>query len=186
MLKSTTKLLEYLKLDEKERVTALVQSCIESILKLGSKEDARALLDCYLAHPSDFDPNYLIPLFRKYGDSTFAERIFRVVISNNKLVDGVDPMILTLLGELRYEPVENILLDYAFPKTGTDYYLHKSAVLGLLNFDCTEFTDTIKTNIDNCLNKNLFPEFTPALVCKLPSREQTLKDLYELGDKYAS
>jgi hypothetical protein len=186
MIKSTTELIEYLKIDKSQRETSPVQSYVEAILKLGSKEDASLLLDSYLKHPFNFDHRYLLALFRKFGDRTFAEKLFNIVIADNKLNANADPDTLTLLAELHYEPIKQILFSYAFSNMEADHHLHKSSVLGLLNFDCTEYKDTIKTHIEACLNKNLFPEFIPALVCKLSDPKQVLKQLYESGDKIAS
>jgi hypothetical protein len=36
------------------------------------------------------------------------------------------------------------------------------------------------------LNQNIFPEFLPALICKLPEKEIELEQLYQWGEKFAS
>ncbi|MES2380982.1 MAG: hypothetical protein V4538_08070 [Bacteroidota bacterium] len=186
MIKSTAELIEYLKVDKDKRETSLVQSYVEAIFKLGSKEDASLLLDSYLKQHFDFAHSYLLILFRKFGDKTFADKIFNIVIADEKLNENADPDILTLLAELNYEPIKKILFNYAFSNIESDYQFQKASILGLLNYDCNEYKDTIKANIENCLNKNLFPEFIPALVCKLSDKKQMLEKLYESGDKIAS
>ncbi|MEO6683581.1 MAG: hypothetical protein ABIN48_12235 [Ginsengibacter sp.] len=157
-----------------------------SILKLGSKEDAKLLLGSFLKNPTDFDHTCLLSLFKKFGDLDFAERIFNSVIVENRLIEDADPSILNLLGQLKYEPIKEILFQYVFSKNNPDYTLQTYSVLGLLHFDCSEYVDEIKLNINSCFNKNLFPEFIPALVCKLPDNDQVLEQLYLLGDNYAS
>ena len=55
-----------------------------------------------------------------------------------------------------------------------------------MNFECGEYQNEIKSAIENCYDKNLFPEFVPALVCKLNDPTPVLEKLYELGSQYAS
>lgn len=105
---------------------------------------------------------------------------------DGKLNENADPILLNLLGNLKYEPVKEILFNYAFSNIESDYHLQTQSILGLLNFECAEYLDIIKTNIENCLNKNLFPEFVPALVCKLSDRTEILEQLYITGDSIAS
>jgi hypothetical protein len=186
MIKSTFKLLEYLNNDKSKRETSVVHSYVMSILKLGSKEDANFLLDSFLKNTADFDHLHLISLFKKFGDVSFAEKIFNAVIVQNKLSEDADPSILNLIGQLKYNPIKDILFQYSFSKDYSDYTLQTYSTLGLLNFDCSEYIDEIKININSCLNKNLFPEFIPALVCKLPEKAKVLDQLYELGNNYAS
>lgn len=186
MIRSTKELIEYLKIDKDERESSIVYSYVKSILKLGSKKDASQLLDVYLKSLYDFDHSYLLALFFKFGDYSIADKIFKKIIVDNKFNENADPTLLTLLGDLKYEPIKKILFNYAFSNLESDYHLQAASILGLLNFDCTEYLDIIKINIENCLNKNLFPEFVPSLVCKLPDRTKILEQLYESGEKIAS
>src|SRR5690606_33777656 len=130
----------------------------------------------------DLDHMHLISLFKKFGDVNFAEKIFNAVIVKNKLREDADPSILNLIGQLKYNPIKEILFQYSFSKDYSDYTLQTYSILGLLNFDCSEYVDEIKIKINSCLNKNLFPEFIPALVCKLPEKAKVLDQLYELGN----
>jgi hypothetical protein len=186
MIKSTIELKGYLQTNKNKRQTSIIDSYVKSILKLGSKEDAELLLNSYLENPFDFDHSYLLSLFKKFGDRDFAERIFNSVIVQNKLIENADPAILQLIGQLKYEPIKNILFQYGFSKVPTDHSLQTYSLLGLLNFDCGEYVEEITEHIQSCFNKNLFPEFIPALVCKLPDKASILDQLYELGDQYAS
>src|SRR5690606_11515800 len=87
--------------------------------------------------------------------------------------------ILEILGQMKYEPVKPVLALYAFHTS--DYYPNMSAVLGLLHFDCHEYQKQIKSSIEGILNKNLFPEYLPALVCKLEDPKKLLAQLYKSG-----
>ncbi len=186
MLNATQELIGYLKLDKSKREVAIVCSLVSSILKCGDKSDADAILKQYLTNPSDFHYSYLLPVFKRFGDDSIAEQIFNVSIYENKLNETADTEILEILGHLKFAPIKQILADYLFGSVETDYYILRSAVLGVLNFDCSEHQSSIETEIEKCYGKNLFPEFVPALVCKLNDRTSILEKLYELGSQYAS
>ncbi len=161
-------------------------SLVNSIVKCGYKSDADAILNQYLTNPNDFHYTYLIPVFKKFEDHSIAEQIFNVSIKQNKLSENDRPEILELLGQLKFTPIKQILADYIFGGSNTDYYISKYAILGLLNFNCSEYQKQIEIEIERCYGKNLFSEFVPALVCKLKDRNSILEKLYELGDKFAS
>ena len=128
----------------------------------------------------------LLPVLKKFGDIDYAKKLYSFFIKENKLIENADPAILEVLGALQYDDVKSILAAYVFENSTSDYYISKSAVLGLLNFDCNEYQKEITTAIENCYQKNLFPEFVPALVCKLKDQSIVLDKLYELGSQYAS
>lgn len=187
MLKTTFELTEYLKLDQSERESTVISSLVYSILKCGDKTDADEILKQYLIHPFDFDYSYLLPVFKAFGDISVAEKLFKSSIYQDKLIEDANYEILEVLGHLKYEPIKPILAYYTFGnQEKNDYYLSRSAVLGLLHFDCTEYQKEIETEIEKCYGKGLFPEFIPALVCKLKDRTLILEKLYELGSKFAS
>ena len=186
MLKVTQELKDYLNIDNEQRNGIIIDSFVNSILKCGTKADADLLLEQYIMNPFDFDHAYLLKLFRKFGDLSYAQKIFNTVIIDNKLIKDAPPETLEILGHLKYEPVKNILSDYGFGEIEADYYLQRSSILGLLHFDCKEFEQKIKEGIFTCYGKNLFPEFLPAMVCKLPDQNAYLEKLFEVGDEYAS
>jgi hypothetical protein len=175
-----------LSLPADQRTYVHIQSMVNTILKCGTKEDADLLLEAYCNQPFDFYHNLLLPIFRKFGDTGFAEKLYSTAVTNHQLHPDADPDVLEVLGYLKYKPSKDLLHRYGFSEGGTDYYLQKGAHLGLLHFDCGEYLDEIRDGIEACFNKNLFPEFLPALVCKLPARESYLEKLYELGDQHAS
>jgi hypothetical protein len=186
MLKTTLQLKSYLNSDNSKRDGIIIDSLANTILKCGTKKDALFLLENYLENPFDFDHRYLLKIFRKFGDVLFAEKIFMAVIKDNKLDEDADPEIMELIGDLKYEPVKKILAYYLFEQMESDYYFQAHAARGLLNFDCKEYQQQIKDAIKRCYNKNLFPEFIPALICKLSDRNSYLEPLYELGNEFAS
>jgi len=186
MLKTTKELIGYLQPGNEAKNGTIVNCLVNSILISGDMEDADQLLDQYLLHHTDFHHSYLLPVFKKFGDHSFAEKIFNLSIHQGKLMENADPDILELLGCLHCEPIRSILANYAFGNFEHDYYRSKSAILGLLNFDCSEYESAIKEELIKCYHKNLFPEFIPALVCKLKDRNAFLEPLFELGNDYAS
>lgn len=187
MLRTTTELIAYLKIAKAERDVEIMLSLINATIKCGNKKDLDAILFQYLNDPFDFHYSYLFPIFKKWGDEKVAAQIFKVVISNNRLLDANNPEVLALLGYLKYTPVKQVLVDYIFESPEeSDYYISKYAILGLLHFDCTEYQEKIKTAIENCYEKNLFPEFIPALVSKIENNSTLLQNLYNLGCEFAS
>lgn len=187
MLRTTTELIAYLKLEKSERDVTIIQCLVNAILKCGNKMDMDAIFVQFLNNPFDFHYSYLFPLFKKWGDEEVAAQIFEVAISNNRLLDANSPEVLELLGYLKYAPVKQVLVDYIFESPEeSDYYISKYAILGLLHFDCTEYQEKIKTAIENCYGKNLFPEFIPSLVSKVDHNHELLRNLYILGSEYAS
>lgn len=186
MLKTTQKLLEYLENDNQQCDLTIIVSLVNSILISGGKQDAEAVLKQYVADPYRFDHIYLLPVFRKFGDDSIAEQLFNTVIHHNELHKDASPEVLETIGYLNHAPIKPILADYIFSKKQSDYYTSKYAVLGLLHFDCTEYELEIKKEIEKCYGQNLFPEFIPALVCKLTNKTDVLEKLYELGNDYAS
>ncbi|MEZ5055342.1 MAG: hypothetical protein R2807_11390 [Chitinophagales bacterium] len=186
MQKNTSELLEYLKRDKSKREVAMLRPLIYSIVKCGDNTDADAILTQYLSHPTDFHYSYLLLIFKAFGNHSMAEQIFNVSFHQGKLNENTDAEILEVLGCLKYEPIKQILATYIFEHTDTDYYISKYAVLGLLHFDCEAYQDKIEKAIENCYGKNLFPEFIPALVCKVKNKKTVLEKLYELGCEHAS
>lgn len=185
MLKITEELIKYLSQDEDKIDGTIISSYINSILKCGTKSDARFLLDYYMSKPHDFYSGYLLNIFEKWGDEDFAKQIYTAHINNNNLIDERFDNVLELLGNLKYEPIKQVLMQYAFSEE-SDYYMMKSAVLGLLNFNCDDIEDLINKKIQETYDKSLFDEFIPALVFKLKNRTGMLERLYETGNDYCS
>lgn len=183
MLNITKDLIEHFKLEKSS--FAIIKSSVYCILKKGNKEDADALFDYYLSNPFTYKSTFLFPIFRKFGDELYAQKLFNLYKDNPKEVEESSSEILELLGHFKYDGIKEILAKYAFGENG-DYYLNRSAVLGLLHFDCSEYAEKIKLEISKCYNKGLFPEYMPALVCKLEHQEPILEDLLVLGNQYAS
>lgn len=149
------------------------------VLSFGSKADAEELLKHFLQNPTDPYAGDLLEVVGKWGDSSQAERIFSFSISDGRLNDNFPEAVFEILGQLIYQPVKPVLAHYAF--NFTEYYLNKAAVFGLLHFDCKEYREEIRNSIVNVLDKNLFPEYLPALICKLQDRRELLEQLYRSG-----
>ena len=182
----TKELIDYLNLPRELRDGTVVESLVNGVLMIGAKQDSDVLLTQFVNNSVEFDHYYLLRVFAKFGDSTYAEKIAELSIKNGKLKEDFQPEILELLGHLQYEPIKSVLANYAFDDSKGDYHLSKYAVLGLLNFDCKEYQQEIREGISKCYCRNLFPEFIPALVCKLMERADFLEPLFDLGENYAS
>ncbi len=188
MLKTTIKLIDHLNDEGQKRDHSYIYSMVIAILKCGNKEDADVLLRQYLANPFDWKHQVLLKIFKKFGDSSYAEKLFTLLVKDDRLVGDNDSIteVLKLFGHFQYEPAKRTLANYAFGLVDTSYYYTKEAIMGLLNFDCNEYQSIIREEIVKCYKQGLFSEFIPALVCKLHDREEFLEPLYELGTNYAS
>ena len=114
MLRATTELIAYLKVEKSERDVTIIQSLVNAIMKCGNKTDMDAILNQLQDDPFDFHYSYLYPIFKKWGDEKVAAQIFKVAISNNRLLDANRPEVLALLGYLKYAPVKQVFVDYIF------------------------------------------------------------------------
>ncbi len=184
MLKITEELLIGLKQDNIP--LDILPSYIISIIKFGSKRDCDILFEYYLSKPFDFKSSYLFSLFKKFGDELYFEKLFQIFTKNPKIVEEEYPELLGLLATFKNDSIKEILKKYALEDANANYHLCQQAVLGLLNFDCIEYEKIIEEKIVECYNKNLFPEYVPALVCKLKNKEKILDELFVLGNEYAS
>lgn len=182
MLNCTKDVISYLNSDASLPDITLIDVCVHAIVHIGSADDVRHLLPVFLSEPFSYHHNLLLPVFQKFGDHQTAEALFNACIVSNKLHEAALPEVLQVLGSLNYEPVRTILIHYALDP-GTDYYTAKYAVAGLLNFDCSDIQDRILSSIEACYGKHLFPEFVPALACKLNNSLPVLEKLYELGSR---
>ncbi|NJY64034.1 hypothetical protein HC174_14925 [Salinimicrobium sp. CDJ15-81-2] len=157
----------------------IISAFKNAILSFGSKADADELLQHFLQNPTDPYAGDLLEVIGSWGDSSHAEKIFRFSISDGRLHENFPETVLEILGQLGYEPAKPVLAHYAF--NSPEYYLNKAAVLGLLHFDCKEYREEIRNSIVKVLDKNLFPEYLPALICKLEDCKELLEQLYRSG-----
>lgn len=168
----------------------LQQAMVNTILQLGSQDDAKRLLSLYLEDIFDLDRQLLLPIFYRLGDSHFAEIIYQKLLSYNDYEQHLKDSwsdVLQGLGRFQYEPIKDFLAKIVFTENyQRDYYLHKSATLALLNFDCHAYHAQIAEQIKHFQNQGLFPEFFPALISKLPNATDYLPMLFDWGEKYAS
>lgn len=187
MLTTTQQLIQYLQKDG-SRHFAVLRAMVQTIVACGSQADADALLPHYLSHPDSLDHAQVVPILTQFGNTEMAEKIYRSLTDNNRLKDGVDESVLQLFGKLKYEPALPLLVYYALEQEPYQYYLSQHAVLGLLHFNLSPIQPLIKSSIEKCYGQSLFPEFVPALVCKLdaPEQEGVLQKLYALGESTAS
>ncbi|WP_196890219.1 hypothetical protein [Aureivirga sp. CE67] len=96
------------------------------------------------------------------------------------------PEILEVIAYLKYESIKKVLYQYFKNLEHCDFYLTKSFVLGFLNFDCSEYQEEFKMEIEKCYYKGLFNEFIPALACKIEDNKEILEKLYLTGNENAS
>lgn len=185
MLEITQQLLTYLRLHPERIDVGLISAYIQTIVLRGSSSDGQALLDYFLKHPPGFRSSYLFPALKKWCSPKDAQKIFETHLQNLDSEEDEYASILELLGEWQYPAVRPLLMQHAFDPA-SDHYLNRSAVLGLLHYDCRDIQDQIRKKIEETYGKNLFPEFTPALVSKLDEKAEVLELLYESGQTMCS
>lgn len=186
MNQSTKKLIAYLNLKERKPDYSIVSAYVHATLSCGTKQDADALLACFLEKPDDPYRAKLLKVIREFGDGSHARQLAENCFQNGMLKEAIPEDVLEVLGSFKYDPIQPVLAACIFGETQAGYYEQYHVVMGLLHFDCVEYRDSIRTEIEQCYGQGLFPEFIPALVCKLEDRAETLEKLYELGNEYAS
>ncbi|MFD2719551.1 hypothetical protein ACFST9_12555 [Hymenobacter monticola] len=184
MLPTTSQLLRYLRLPAARQDHTVRQALVYAVWRSGSAEDAHALLAEYFRQPAEARPDCLLPVFERHGDDAMARALFAASCSNGDLLPDAPAETLGVLARLGHPDIKPLLVRYAFEPSGYD--LAKHAALGLLHVDCWDLEQPIRAAIEATYGKNLFPEFLPALVCKLPDRTQMLARLYASGTEYCS
>ncbi|MFT5820457.1 MAG: hypothetical protein ACI8ZM_001699 [Crocinitomix sp.] len=185
MIKTTNELIEYLDQKGIRLDYTIISTFTHTILKCGTKADADILLDYFVSRPTEFYSYYFLDIFEKWGDLDYADKIYRTHFKDGKLINLDYPEILELLGNLRFEPIKPTLIHYGF-NDDKGYYVNKSAILGLLNFNCSDIEKRIIKQIEETINQSQFSEFIPGLVCKVPNRTQLLKQLFTTGTEHCS
>ncbi|MDW7690367.1 hypothetical protein R9C00_23595 [Flammeovirgaceae bacterium SG7u.111] len=185
MLKITRSLIKHLNTKEGNLQATSLPLLINTILRYGNKVDGNAIIESCLVNPYSHDMGLFAPIIEKWGDLSTAKQLAKCYIKNGELIDTDFTEVLELLGNLKYEPIKPLLIKHAFSEE-SDHYTSKNAVLGLLNFDCSDIQDILLEQIENTYGKNLFHEYIPALVCKISNRRAILEKLFELGDTTCS
>ncbi|SFI84102.1 hypothetical protein [Thermoflavimicrobium dichotomicum] len=160
----------------------VVRAYVRFIERYGSVADVEPLFDLYLEDPTDLRRQYLLEPIRIHGDDTMAEKMFQACFEDGQLKEEMYGGIFHCLGYLGYEPVKPIL--YQLLEQG-GHALGLDECLGLLHFSCEGYEEKIAQEIRNCLGKNLFPEFVPSLLCKVPD-PALIDEVYESGGYWAS
>lgn len=184
MLANTTQLIRYLRLSSAKQDSTVLQALVNAVWLAGSVEDARLLLVEYLQQPFKTRYAALLPVFERYGDATFAEALYAVCCPADELLPDAPPEVLPLVAQLGHPRIKPLLVRYALGPA--PYEVAKYAALGLLHADCRDLEQPIRAAIEATYQQNLFPEFLPALVCKLPEPAGVLARLYQSGTEYCS
>ncbi|KUG09039.1 hypothetical protein [Solirubrum puertoriconensis] len=185
MLASTTELIRYLRRPAEQQEDAVRQALVNAVWLGGSADDARALLAEYRQFPFAATHACLLPVFERHGDASFARVLTEACCPAGELLPDAPAEVLSLVARLGDSGIKPLLVRYAFG-TGVGYNVAKHAALGLLHVDCRDLEQQIRAAIEATYRKNLFPEFIPALVCKLPDRAELLARLYQSGTEYCS
>lgn len=161
MIKATAELLRQHRSGER------IEYCnplIDVVSQFGSREDSEALLDIFI----QTQHHELLEPVSRYGDSEIARKLFEASISEGKLKEDYPSETLLALSYLGHPELESILMGYfaSIHEVDMDWDFHRAVCLGLLNYPCTGYEDLILRQIEQCLDKSLFPEFIPALAIK--------------------
>lgn len=183
MLHSNTNLLlEYLTTTSPNYT--VVSNYIQSIRKLGTREDVSILMAYYHQDPTAHRVGYILSLLYDFGTLSDAEDLWNSSFENGRLKPNYSEEILHLLGYLGLQKSTSVLLDYALHSG--DYGLNKNAVLGLIHLDCSVYQVELLEEIEACYGKSFFSEFSPALVCKVSNQYDLLSHFYKLGSSVVS
>jgi hypothetical protein len=186
MLTITQRLIDHIHCkDQTGQPLVLSSSYIHTILKCGSIQDAEALLTTFMEQPADYERAYLLPVLGQFGNASIAQTLFERCFDANGLKANMPEALLQVVGQLRYYPAADIICSYALIEKN-DYYASMYGVLGLLHFSCAGYEQQIEAAIRNTFDKNIFNEFVPSLVCKLPNRKELLPLLYKHGSGICS
>lgn len=166
---------------------SILRAYCQAIAKRGKTEDAQQLLDIFLQDPTDPYRASLLEPVKLLGNQSMAQELAEGCFENQLLRQGIHEDVLETIVWLEYEEAESLLI-HQFQQEKQDYYHDQSTCIGLLHYACTSYQDIILTEIEKCYDQNLFREFVPALVCKLPQEKQAevLDRLYEMGNTVVS
>lgn len=163
---------------------ALIKAFKNAVLRFGSKADAEVVLQHFLRIPTGSFAGDLLEIVGRWGNLSHAQKLYDFSLSHDRLNENFPEAVLEVLGQLKFEPAKPALAWYAF--NSSDHYINRAAVLGLLHFDCSEYKEQIKNIITSIPGQNLFPEYLPALICKLDDRKELLEQLYTSGSTITS
>lgn len=184
ILQTTHQLVQYLLDPNRKKDYSIISCYTYSIIACGSLKDAQKLTTYYISHSPNYYYSYLVEVINILGDKTCAQKVFDFAFKNGCLKKDVNEEVLELVGKFQIEGSKEILIHYAFDEQ--DHYVSRSAIMGLLYFDCSDIEEKIIEEIENTYGKGLFKEYIPVLVCKLPNPKSFLEKLYELGENFAS
>lgn len=179
---NTNRLLEHLRSTYPSYT--IVSNYVQSIRKLGTREDVSILMTHYYKNPTASHVDYILSLLYDFGTLSDAEDLWFNSFENGRLKPNYSEEILHLLGYLGLQESSTVLLDYALHSG--DYGLNKNAVLGLIHLDCSSYQEELLEEIEACYGKSFFAEFSPALVCKISNQYDTLSHFYKLGSTVVS
>ncbi len=184
MLPSTKEFIGYLWENPGEKDFSIMEALLAPVMLFGKQEDGEALIQTVFNHPFDIEPELLRPIFKRFGRKEDAHRLYDTFIHKENLLNPDYSEVFRVLGNMGYRPVVPVLLEHAFQKD--DHEISKNAIMGLLHFDCGEHTGIFTHEIEEVMEKSLFSEFVPALVCKVPENGRLLHKLYEFGSTLCS
>lgn len=167
---------------------SIISSYVNAIERLGTQEDLHMLLDMFLKKPNYLLSSFLHPIKLK-GNIEMANALVARCFSDDLLLkEDVPEEVLDCIHWLEHPQAQEILWRH-FHHDKADHYMHRSACLGLLHFDLSAHQETIIQAIEQCIGKNFFSEFVPALVCKVidvAKRDELIEQLYESGKTVTS
>jgi hypothetical protein len=152
----------------------------------GTIDDAKALFNSFKQSKDD---DVLDPIMF-HGDEELSEDLFKLTINNDKLKNGYSEKVIKALSFMEYPKLEEILIWYLKMLIDGNYEeelswdLHIAVCLGLLNYSCHGYENTIEYEIKRCLPKFIYPELIPCLAIKTKNSD-LIYDLYESGNRDA-
>ena len=195
MLRATRSLLSAYESPPAGRAETAAAGLLDVVARLGSRTDVDALLAAFLADPEG-RPELVHPLTRM-GDADTARAIRERCLAGGRLLPGMPAEVLRCIGWHGLDGAEEVLWPYARyddnlpPDPGVEpvpdvpWDADREAVYGLLHLPCDGIRDAIRSAVEACMGRNIFPEWVVALACKAGDRE-LLDAIYEHGATTAS
>lgn len=131
---------------------------VEIVATRGGPADAEALAPRLLA---DAEPRWdlLDPVVR-HGDPALVGGLYDRFVVDERLIKGADPQLLWAFGWAGLEHARPMLFHYA---REPNWDAAPAAVDGLVHLSPAGMEDEVRAAVAACVDRNLFPEYLPAL-----------------------
>lgn len=151
--------------------------------RFGGRDDADALTTLFLRDPAGND--HVLPVIERRGDAQMARRLHDATTDDAGLLPGMPAELLRTFGYLGLAETRAMLWGYARHdsawRSDNAHGTSTAAAYGLLHLPCEGIADEIAAEIRNCVGRNVFPEFLPALASR-SGRPELLDTIWQIAE----